>query len=179
MPFGAIGNRAQAPVTYATGVAGQEEPITQYDPKPPKASPIAAHMGVNADQWPHMTDAPIVKRGQRMVGIRHLYARGAVKQPLQVVGREMAGPSLPISQFQPYLQGPIHDAGFNDRLYQAGYPGFNLALSFKVQQIQKQVTGPGQNMKMTSKPINVSINLQKLFRPGTPAQAANPVQVNP
>jgi hypothetical protein len=83
--------------------------------------------------------------------MRYLYARGAVRQPISPLG---TGPDLGqavwSSDFQPDLMGPIHDAGFNDSLFQAGYPGFNLGLSFKVQTLPQQVTGPGYAMKMGS-----------------------------
>jgi len=76
------------------------------------------------------------------------------RQPLQVVGH---GPDVGVavwsSEFQPNLEGPIHDAGFNDALYQAGYPGFNFGLSFKVQTLQTNATGgPGYNMRQVPRP---------------------------
>lgn len=102
--------------------------------------------------------APVVMRGPRTVGMRYLYAHGAVRQPISPLG---TGPDIGnavwSSDFQPDLIGPIHDYGFNDALFQAGYPGFNLGLSFKVQKLQQQTTGPGRNMRMRTPDIVVKI----------------------
>jgi hypothetical protein len=145
----AIRNRRQANPNTAVTVAGQEEPIEPAVWKPVSASPVSGHMQVPSE--PTEWQAPVVMRGQRRNGMRYLYARGAVRQPISPLG---TGPDLGqavwSSDFQPDLMGPIHDAGFNDSLFQAGYPGFNLGLSFKVQTLPQQVTGPGYAMKMGS-----------------------------
>lgn len=105
--------------------------------------------------------APVVYRGNRTVGMRYLYAHGAVRQPISPLG---TGPDLGqavwSSDFQPDLIGPIHDAGFNDALFQAGYPGFNLGLSFKVQTLVEQTTGPGHNIRMRTP--NVLVKIQNI-----------------
>ena len=139
----AVRNRQQTQPKTAVAVAGQEEPIEPAYWKPTSSSPVSSHLSIPSE--PTEWKAPVVYRGDRMVGIRHLYARGAVRQPISALG---TGPDIGIavwsSDFQPDLIGPIHDAGFNDALYQAGYPGFNLGLSFKTLQIQKNATGgPG------------------------------------
>lgn len=46
-----------------------------------------------------------------------------------------------ISAFQRMLHGPIVNGGFNDALYQAGYPGFNLGISFAVQTLETNNAG--------------------------------------
>jgi hypothetical protein len=142
-------SRQQATPQYAVAVAGQLEPVEPAVWKPVSASPVSANLKVPAE--PAEWKAPVVMRGNRMVGMRYLYARGAVRQPISPLG---TGPDLGqavwSSDFQPDLIGPIHDAGFYDALYQAGYPGFNLGLSFKVQALPKQVTGPGHNIRMNS-----------------------------
>jgi hypothetical protein len=146
-----VRNRQQAQPQYAVGVAGQLEPIEPAYWKPTSPSPISSHAQVPSE--PTRWKAPIVFRGDRMVGIRHLYARGAVRQPISQLG---TGPDLGIavwsSDFQPDDMGPIRNAGFNDALFQAGYPGFNLALSFKVQKLPTNQTGGpgGGGMKMHS-----------------------------
>lgn len=135
--------------------AGQLEPVEPAQAKPPRPSRIAAHQQVPSE--PVNWKAPIVERHQRRNGMRYLYALGAVLQPLSMLG---TGPDLGqavwTSSFQPYLSS-LHDAGFNDALFESGYPGFNLGLSFKVPQLPKSgigsgpaPTGPGYAMRMTS-----------------------------
>lgn len=124
------------------------EPAEPAYTKPPKPSAIASANRVPVEST--TARAPVVMRGQRMNGMRYLWAHGAVRQPLQALGNgERLGVAVWSSEFQPDLIGPIHDAGFNDDLYQAGYPGFNLGLSFKVPTLQENATGgPGYNMRM-------------------------------
>lgn len=141
----------------AVAVAGQLEPVEPAYYKPTSPSPIAGHMGIPSE--PTTWKAPVVKRGQRTVGMRYLWAHGGVRQPISPLG---TGPDIGVavwsSDFQPDLIGPIHDAGFNDALFQAGYPGFNLGLSFKVPTLQENATGgPGKDIKMRSPNIRVRI----------------------
>lgn len=147
----AVSSRQQAQPKTAIAVAGQEEPIEPAYWKPTAASPVSSHLGIPSE--PTEWKAPVVFRGNRMVGIRHLYARGAVRQPISPLG---TGPDLGVavwtSDFQADQISPIHNAGFNDALFQAGYPGFNLGLSFKVQKLPTNFTGGpgGGGMKMHS-----------------------------
>jgi hypothetical protein len=134
-----------------------------------KATPQPSH-SLNAQQYlrPEYLDdikrEPIVNRVPRTVGMRYLYARGIHRQPIERMGNNV-GPQPNISRFQPNDFGPIHDAGFNDALYQAGYPGFNLGLSFKVPSI-KTMGGP-RNEKGRWLPITLSSNrkVNRLSRP--------------
>jgi len=90
--------------------------------------------------------APVVQRRPRMNGIWHLYSRRMQRQPYERVGTPGGNPQRPyISAFNPNDRGPIRNGGFNNALYQAGYPGFNLGLSFKVQPLPTQ-GGPRTNM---------------------------------
>jgi hypothetical protein len=105
---------------------------------------------------------PIVYRGQRRIGMRYLYARGAVRQPISQLG---TGPDLGVavwsSDYQPDFF-TLHDWGFNDALFQAGYPGFNLGLSFKVPVLPTNMTGgPGKDIKMHTP--NILINIQRVM----------------
>ena len=141
-------------VNAGTGV---EEPIEPAYYKPVSASPVAAHMAIPAE--PVGKDGAVVKRAQRKAGMRYLWARGADRQPISFLG---TGPDIGIatwnSSYQPDL---VHlwDAGFNDALYESGYPGFNLGLSFKVPVSEKQPTGgPGYGMRMRSSIVRVTIN---------------------
>jgi hypothetical protein len=147
----------------ALGVTGVREPIQPAYMKPMTASPVSNSMQIPAE--PVGWKSPVVMRGDRVNGMRYLYARGAVAQPISPLG---TGPDLGIavwsSDANPDFMGPIHDAGFNDALFQAGYPGFNLGLSFKVPSFQareQKTGGPGgANMRMRSS--NVRTFIQKV-----------------
>lgn len=90
--------------------------------------------------------APVVNRRPRMNGIWHLYSRSMQRQPYERLGTPGGNPQNPyVSSFNPNDMGPIRNGGFNNGLYQAGYPGFNLGLSFKVPNI-KTMNGPRTNM---------------------------------
>jgi hypothetical protein len=109
----------------------------------------SARVAVNRvpPEWmPDLRRTPIVQRRERMNGIWHLYSRAMQRQPYNRLGQPGGQPPRPnISGFQPNDMGPIRNGGFNDALYQAGYPGFNLGLSFKVQPLPTQ-GGPRSNM---------------------------------
>lgn len=140
----------------ALGVAGQREPIEPAYYKPVSPSPISSRQQFVAERADQQ--APVVRRGQRRKGMRYLWALGGQRQPISNLG---TGPDIGIatwnSAFQPDLISR-HNAGFNDALFQAGYPGFNLGLSFKVQTLPQNVTGPGANMHMRSSNVTVTIS---------------------
>jgi hypothetical protein len=157
-----LSNRQQKNPQVAVAVAGQAEPVAPayYISRAP-GQQIGGHLATPSE--PTEWKAPVVYRGQREVGMRYLYARGAVRQPISPLG---TGPDIGnavwSSDFQPDFMGPIHDAGFNDALFQAGYPGFNLGLSFKVPVLPENATGgPGANIRMKSP--NIRISLQALM----------------
>lgn len=156
-------SRQQHNPQQAVTVAGQQEPVEPAYMKPLKPSGLSASNRVPSE--PHGWEAPIVHRGQNTDGMRYLYAIGNVRQPLQEVGH---GTDLGIAvwsgEFQPE-QNQRHNWGFYDRLFQAGYPGFNLGLSFKVAELQKNATGgPGYNMRMNVMPRFVKV--QRVNRAG-------------
>lgn len=145
-------------------VAGQLEPIEPAYYKPVSPSPISSRTIVPSE--PVDWKAPIVYRGNRMHGMRYLWAMGGVRQPISPLG---TGPDIGnavwSSEFQPDFVTQ-HDWGFNDALFQAGYPGFNLGLSFKTPQLQQNATGgPGFNMKMMSR--NIQVKIRKTGRVGS------------
>jgi hypothetical protein len=144
-------------------------------------SPIADHMDIPSE--PTRWDAPYVNHAQDTRGMRYLWARGTDAIPLQALGaggNKRMGMAVWISEFQPDRIG-LHDAGFNDRLFQAGYPGFNLGLSFKTMQNPSTTlgggkgTGPGTT-NMSTVPQNRSAvvtfgrGLGRLISPGNPAK---------
>lgn len=155
----AIRTRQQHNPQMAIAVAGQIEPVEPAYWKPTAASPVASHMQVPSE--PTEWKAPVVLRGQRRIGMRYLYAHGAVRQPISPIGTPGpdTGQAVWISDFQPDQIAPIRDCGFNDALFQAGYPGFNLGLSFKVQKLPEQATGgPGYTIKMHSPNVRNRLN---------------------
>jgi hypothetical protein len=113
------------------------------------ASPIHGAVTMAPDWNGNTRRMPIVQRAQRTKGMKYLYVRGATRQPIHPLGAD--GVPYPwTSKFQPNLQGPIHNGGFNYALFQAGYPGFNLGLSFRVPILDRgspqYINGPGYNM---------------------------------
>jgi len=136
-------------------VSGESTPSVKVPEKfistPMPTSGLTSGLNVRPEWMPDIKRAPVVHRIPRMNGIRHLYARGMHRQPIERIGNNVR-PRPNISAFQPNNFGPIHDAGFNDALFQAGYPGFNLGLSFKVPSLPT-MGGPRTNLKS---PITVS-----------------------
>lgn len=106
-------------------------------------SPIHSQLVTPAGFHPWGPLVPgIVNRAERKKGMRYLNAGGHITMPVQRVGAD--GPPFPFtSAFNKRLHGPIHNAGFNDALYQAGYPGWNLALSFKVPTLPQTTVNSG------------------------------------
>lgn len=159
------GNQGQV----AVAVAGQLEPVDPAYMKPNLSSRPWDKNQVPYERVGNIHRAPVVNHGQRTRGMRYLYAHGAQRQPVSPLG---TGPDIGMgvwsSSFQPDLIS-MHDAGFNDALFQAGYPGFNLGLSFKVQTLQENGTGgPGYNMHMRSPNVTVTISpLNRNFMRGS------------
>lgn len=122
----------------ASGVAApQAELPEQFRSNPVPPSPLSGHLTVGYMESWDIRRAPVVSRVERTVGMRHLYSYGADKQNPRNQGAD--GPSLPWnSGFQKWFSGSIRNGHFNDALFQAGYPGFNLGLSFKVPNLQTQ-----------------------------------------
>lgn len=131
MPIGRLSPSTPVYQTSGESTPSQKMP-QQYAPTPMPNSPLSSSNPPVTDFMPDLKRTPIVQRAQRRIGMRYLYARGAERMPIERLGNSVA-PRPNISAFQPNDMGPIRDAGFNDALYQAGYPGFNLGLSFKVQ----------------------------------------------
>lgn len=148
-----IGRLNPSTAVYMTsGEATPSEKLPQkFKSTPVATSPIGSQLEVPPDWMPDVRTAPIVQRRPRMRGIWYLYARGQRRIPIERVGAD--GIPLPWnSSFQPNNMGPIRNGGFNNALFQAGYPGFNLGLSFKVPSIKAM---PGPRPGMIS-PITIS-----------------------
>jgi hypothetical protein len=71
-----------------------------------------------------------------------MYSRGTTRMPIRRLGAD--GKPIPWnSAAQPLNTGPIRNTHNNDALFQAGYPGFNLGLSFKVPTLNTTNGGSG------------------------------------
>jgi hypothetical protein len=138
----------------------------QYVPVAHRTDSIASRLNIPPDWNGNVRRQPIVQRAQRTAGMRYLYARGAVKMPIQNMGADGI-PQPGNGRFQPNFQGSIHNAGFNWKLFQAGYPGYNLGLSFKVEnqttRNEVQTGGPGYNMRATG-PQSLKMNSTQVNR---------------
>lgn len=163
MPIPQSSNRMSAiPSTQAQeiSVGGSLEPIEPVYMKPNTSSPLSDGMRPNV--LPTEWMAPVVMRGQDTRGMRYLYADMRQRQPISPLG---TGPDLGTavwsSEFQPVL-GSLRDYGFYDLLYRAGYPGFNLGLTFKVPVNPSVGTqSPGANMHMRTPNKTIIVNVFK------------------
>lgn len=132
------------------------------------SSPLAANNPPAVEYEGDIRRAPIVNRRPRMRGMRTLYSRSMTPMPsLDVTVR--SGVNVNNSDFNRKDMGPIRNGHFNDALYQAGYPGINLGLSFKVQTLPTQVTGPGHGIFMKRFVPSSTNRVNPLARPsGSP-----------
>lgn len=143
----------------AISVGGNLEPIEPVYTKPNTRSPLSAPYPIPSEPVTNRNQ-PIVRRGQDTAGMRYLYSDKRNIQPLSRLGTgTKIGIAVAQSFAQPYL-GVLKDWGFYDKLFQAGYPGFNLGISFKVQRSPQTATnGPGFNIKGNAPPMNFSLNV--------------------
>lgn len=125
----------------ASGEATTQERLPEkFVSNMPPPSPIQGYLPPPHAGYHDPATTPAVDRHERMAGMRYLYALGHQVVPIKRLGAD--GTPYPWnSGFQRYTHGPIHDAGFNDALYQAGYGGFNLGLSFKVPTLPQGPSG--------------------------------------
>lgn len=164
MPVGRIGAGSRASQFWnASGEATEQATLpTEFESNPIATSPIASHLQFATDHTSFVPGQPnaVVRRWPRMIGMRYLYVRGAIRMPIQRLGAD--GTPIPWrSAYQPMNQGPIHDAGFDDANFQAGYPGFNLGLSFKVPTVDRtaaQKTTRSANRLVSANPVSVAVN---------------------
>lgn len=144
---------------YAISVGGSLEPVEPVYTKPNTGNAINSANAVPSA--PTTWKAPVVHRGQDTRGMRYLWADQTVPIPLSSVGipGSEIGNTVWSSAFQAF-QGSLRDYGFYDLLYRAGYPGFNLALSFRVP-VNPSVGqgGVGQNNVMKPRPFNLRLQV--------------------
>jgi len=142
----------------AISVAGNLEPIEPVYTKPNRPTPLASTYVEPDEPAMNYLNAPVVSRHEVTAGMRYLYSDMRQVQKVSPLG---TGPDLGVavwsSSFQKVL-GTLRDYGFYDLLFRAGYPGFNLGLSFKVQQNPSVGgQGPGNNIHMKSPNIKTVI----------------------
>ncbi len=138
--------------------AGQLEPIEPVYTAANRQSVLGTQYRIPSA--PTEQNAPVVSRREVTSGMRYVYSNARKRQPISDLGTgEDIGIAVWSSRFQP-VQGKLTDWGFYDLLYRAGYPGFNLGLSFKVP-VNPSVgsQGPGYNMHMKSPNKRVTVNV--------------------
>ncbi|HEV2353201.1 MAG TPA: hypothetical protein VGR89_03075 [Puia sp.] len=149
-------------------VGGQLEPIEPVYTQHPGPQTLSSHLNTPSETAENTHRAPYVLRGQDTRGMRYLYADMRQRQDISPLG---TGPDIGVgvwsSEFQPKL-GTLRDYGFYDLLYRAGYPGFNLGLSFKIEQTVRQITGPGYNMRMHTRGEDMTEKVLKARGGGRP-----------
>jgi hypothetical protein len=134
----------------------------QFVSNPVAESPLSDHLTVGYESYHDIRRCPAVSRVPRMNGIRNLYHRGTVNMPIRRIGAD--GIPYPwVSSAQRRDMGPIRNAHFNDGLFQAGYPGWNLGLSFKVPTLQTLAGGGTASASQTPAIMGISRN-PPLFR---------------
>jgi hypothetical protein len=144
-------NLRQMNPPVAISVGGNLEPIEPVYTNINRQSALGTAYPIPASQAVDNRKAPFVVRAQDTRGMRYMYADMRQLQPLSKLG---TGPNLGVavwqSRFQPFL-GSLRDYGFYDLLFRAGYPGFNLGLSFRVP-VNPSVggLGPGKNIRETT-----------------------------
>jgi hypothetical protein len=120
----------------------QAELPEQFVSNAPATSPLSSHLTVGyMDSW-DIRRVPVVSRVERTVGMRTTYSRTTHRMPIRRQGAD-GQPTPWNSSAQPLLKGPIASTHNNDALFQAGYPGFNLGISFKVPTLNTTNGGSG------------------------------------
>jgi hypothetical protein len=127
-------------------------------------SPLSTPLDMPYMSWHDISRANFVDRHERTIGMRTGYWRRMTQMPIQRLGAD--GQPIPWdSAANRNDMGPIRNTHNNDALYQAGYPGYNLGLSFKVQNINAINAASGQrSIDNTPANINVSNNTPILQR---------------
>lgn len=122
-------------------------PVTTYASARPYGAPSAR---LNIRPSTNRTNSAVVDRRPRRNGLRYFYAHGSTVMPVGGVPRPGPGGVLS-SAFQRIL---VHltDWSQNDALFAAGYPR-NLGLSFRVAQLNTQVSGGSGPGAMEARPL--------------------------
>jgi len=163
MPGNTLGRLQPAQYFQASGESTPQAKLPeQFVSTPQPASPIGSANMLPYENW-HATNAmSYVDRHERMEGMRTLYQRGMTRMPIRRDGAD-GTPRPWNSAANRNDMGPIRNGHFNDALFQAGYPGYNLGLSFKVQNLNTINSGQ-RSIDNTPANINVSNNPPLLQR---------------
>lgn len=135
----------------------QMELPAQFQSNPPADSPLSDHLGLVTESYHDHRRGPVVQRVPRQNGMRTLYSRGRDRMLIRRDGAD-GTPRPWVSGFQPDNIGPIRNCHFNDSLYEAGYPGYNLGLSFKVPTLQTLPAGTARTSVEAPSMITISRN---------------------
>jgi len=96
------------------------------------------------------TNSAVVMRRPRRDGLAYFYAYGGTRQPVPGVPTPGGG-GVRSSAWQQYLV-QLHDWVVNTEWFAAGYPR-NTGLTFRVSQLQTQVTGASGPGAMQQRPL--------------------------
>jgi len=123
--------RLQPQYFQASGEATPQAQLPeQFISNPVPPSGLSGHLSVAYESYHDIRRAPIVSRVPDMTGIWSIYKRAFTRMDIRRDGAD-GTPRPWISAANKNDMGPIRNAHFNNGLFRAGYPGYNLGLSFK------------------------------------------------
>jgi hypothetical protein len=135
----------------------------QFRTTPAATSPLKSPLAVAPVSYADYRRGPIVHRRERMQGYRINYSRGVIAMPVRRDGAD-GTPRPWVSAANRNERGPIREGSYNDRWFQAGYPGFNLGLSFKVPTLDTLPSGGKRSITETPGLISVASRTNILNR---------------
>jgi hypothetical protein len=143
--------RLQPQYFQASGEATPQAQLPeQFVSNPVPPSGLSGHLNVAYESYHDIRRAPIVSRVPNMTGIWHLYKRFFTQMDIRRDGAD-GSPRPWNSAANRADMGPIRNGHFNNGLFMAGYPGYNLGLSFKVPTLP--TTNAGTGMISSSPPL--------------------------
>jgi hypothetical protein len=150
-----LGRLQPAQFYQASGEATPQAQLPeQFVSNPPPSSPLTSANAPPHAYWHDIRTRSYVQRMERTVGMRTVYARGMTRMPIRRDGAD-GTPRPWNSAANRNDMGTIRNCHFNDALFQAGYPGYNLALSFKVIGLN---TLPGRSRSADLTPANINVS---------------------
>jgi hypothetical protein len=135
----------------------------QFRTTPVATSPLSAQLTIAPVCYADYRRGPIVHRMERMQGYRINYTRPVIGMPVRRDGAD-GNPRPWTSAANRNERGPIRTGSYNDRWFQAGYPGFNLALSFKVPTLNTLPAGGTRSANRTPGLMNINAQANRLRR---------------
>jgi hypothetical protein len=135
----------------------------QFRTTPVATSPLANQLTIAPVSYANYRRGPVVQRRERMQGYRIGYRRVVIGMPVRRDGAD-GTPRPWNSAANRNERGPIRTGSYNDQLFQAGYPGFNLGLSFKVPTLNTAPSGGRRSITETPGLISVASRTNVLVR---------------